>query len=44
MPPHPLSNFEIQKHHHNHTRFNGVYSRENLPKVKEGAYVINLDQ
>ena len=44
MPPHPLTNFEIQKHHHNYTRFNGVYSRENLPKVKEEAYVINLDQ
>ena len=26
-------------------RFNGVYSRDNLPdKVKDGAYVINLDE
>ena len=24
-------------------RFNGVYSRDNLPKLKNGAYVINLD-
>ena len=25
-------------------RFNGVYSRDNLPyKIKDGAYVINLD-
>ena len=25
--------------------FNGVYSRENLPdKIKDGAYVINLDE
>ena len=27
------------------TRFNGVYSRDNLPaKIKKGAYVINLDE
>ena len=24
-------------------RFNGVYSRDNLPRIKDGAYVINLD-
>ena len=22
----------------------GVYSRNNLPKIKDGAYVINLDE
>ena len=52
MPPHPLTNFEIQKYYHNHeqrslkneTRFNGVYSRDNLPKIKDGACVINLDE
>ena len=43
MPPDPLTNFEIQKYH-NLTRFNGVYSRDNLPKIKDGAYVINLDE
>ena len=32
MPPHPLSNFEIQKHNQNEPRFNGVYSTDNLPK------------
>ena len=26
------------------TRFNGVYSRDNLPKIKDGAYVTNLDE
>ena len=31
MPPHPLSNFEIQKYYENESRFNGVYSRDNLP-------------
>ena len=29
----------------NEPRFNGVYSRDNLPKItKKGAYVINLDE
>ena len=32
MPPHPLSNFEIQKYNQNEPRFNGVYSTDNLPK------------
>ena len=35
MLPHPLTNFEIQKY----------YQKEpNLPKIKDGAYVINLDE
>ena len=40
---HPSTNFEIQKYYQNEPRFNGVYSRDNLPKIKDGAYVINLD-
>ena len=45
MPPHPLTNFEIQKYYQNEPRFNGVYSRDNLPKkIKDGAYVINHDE
>ena len=45
MKPHPLTNFEIQKYYENEPRFNGVYSRNNLPKkIKDGAYVINLDE
>ena len=45
MLPHPLTNFEIQKYYENEPRFNGVFSRENLPKkIKDGAYVINLDE
>ena len=44
IPPHPLTNFEIQKYYQNEPRFNGVYSRDNLPKkIKDGAYVTNLD-
>ena len=45
MPSHPLKNFEIQKYYHNEPRFNGVYSRDNLPKKKKNvANVINLDE
>ena len=28
----------------NEPRFNGVFSRDNLPKIKDGTYVINLDK
>ena len=44
MLPHPLTNFEIQKYYQNEPRFNGVYSRDNLPEIKDGAYIINLDE
>ena len=42
MSPHPLTTFEIQKYYQNHPRFIGVYSRDNLAEIKDGAYVINL--
>ena len=50
IQPHPLTSFEIQKYYQNDLRFNGVYSRDNIPKmkfhnkIKDGAYVINLDE
>ena len=45
MPPHPLTNFEIKNYYENEPGFNGVYSRDNLPKtIQNGAYVINLDE
>ena len=44
MPPHPLTNFEIQKYYKNEPRFNGVFSRNNLPKkIKDGAYIMNMN-
>ena len=43
MSPHPLTNFEMQKYYQNESKFNGVYSRNNLPKIKDRTYVINLD-
>ena len=43
--PHPLTNFEIQEYYQNEPRFNGVFTRDNLPNsIKNGAYVINLDE
>ena len=45
IPPHSLTNFQIKEYYENEARFNGVYSRDNLPKaIKNGAYVINLDE
>ena len=45
MSAHPLTNFEIQEYYKNEARFNGVFSRDNLPKtLKNGTYVINLDE
>ena len=44
MLPHPLTNFEIQKYYKNEPRFDDVFSRNNLPKKKGGAYIINLDE
>ena len=34
----------MQKYYHNQPRFNGIYSIDNLPKIKDEAYVINLDE
>ena len=44
MLPHPLTNFEIQRYYQNQPKFNGVNSRNNLPKIKGGAYIINHDE
>ena len=44
MPPYSLTNFEIQKYYQNEARFNGVYSRDNFEKIKDGAYLINFDE
>ena len=45
MPPQPLTNFQVEKYHENEIRFNGVFSRNNLPKkIKDRAYVTNFDE
>ena len=43
--PHPSTNFEIQNYYQSEPRFNGVYSRNNLPeKIKDEKYAINLHE
>ena len=44
MALHPLTNFEIQKYYQIKPKFNSVYSRYNLTKIKYGTFVINLDE
>ena len=34
----------MQKYYQNEPNFNSVYSRNNLPKIKDGAYLINRDE
>ena len=38
-PPHFLTNVLIQKYYKIEPKFNDVYSRNNLPKIKDGAYI-----
>ena len=40
----PLTDFKIQKYHQNEAKFNSVYSRNNLPKIKDRPYIISLDE
>ena len=36
---------KYKKYYKDESRFNGFFSRSNLPKkIKDGAYVINLDE
>ena len=35
---------KYKKYYQNEPKFNGVSSRVNLPKIKDGAYIINLDE
>ena len=39
----PLSNIEITNYYKYKPRFNCVFSRSDLPRIKDGEYVINLD-
>ena len=46
MLSHPLANFVIQKYYQISSipKFNGVYSKNNLPKIQDGAYVTSLHE
>ena len=44
MPHHRLLNFELQRYRQKEPEFNGSYSRSDLPRLKDGAYVINQNK
>ena len=45
MPPHPLTSLKIQRYYQNESRFNGVYSRDNIPdEIKVETYLTSLDE
>ena len=56
LTPHPLTNFELKEYYQDEPRFNGVFSRDNLPNnnnkkkkkkeknIKNGVYLIILDE
>ena len=44
MSSDPLTDVEIQKYYQNEPKFNGVYSRNNLPKIKDRRCMINLGE
>ena len=44
IPSHALIDSEIQIYYQNKPKLTGIYSRNNLCKIKYGAYVINLDE
>ena len=43
VPIHPLDNIEITKYFNYDPKINGVFSRNNLARIKDWAYVINID-
>ena len=44
MLPYPLTNFETQRYYQKDPKFNGVFLRNNLLKIKDGTHAINLDK
>ena len=44
MLPDPLTSFKIQKYYQIKSKFNGVYCRNNLTIIRDGAYIIYLDK
>ena len=44
MLPHLLTDFEIPKYNQIEPKFNGVYSSNNLLKIKDEANTTNLDE
>ena len=38
------TNFKMQKYYQKERKLNAIYSTDNLPKIKDEAYVVNLDE
>ena len=43
VPLHSLHDIEITNYFNNELRYNGVFSRNILPRTKDGVHVLNLD-
>ena len=41
---HLLTNLEIEKDYQNEPKFNSIFSKNTLAKVKDREYVVNLDE
>ena len=39
----PLKNIQITNYFNYKPKLNGAFSRNNLPRIKDGVYIINLD-
>ena len=39
----PLTNFDFMRYYKDNPKFGSVYSRDNLPRLKESFYIVNLD-
>ena len=44
MLPCPWTNFQIEKYYQNEPKFDGICSRNNLTKIRDGTYIIDLDE
>ena len=44
MLHHLLTKFKIQKYYQNKPKLNGIYSRNNLYKIMDRVFLINLDE
>ena len=44
IPAHILINFEMKIYYQRRRRFNGVYSRNDFPKIRDVTYIINRDE
>ena len=41
MPPHPSTHLEMLQYYQNEPKFIGVYSRHNVPNIKDATSICN---